>query len=115
MPSNPSTSGRRWLPQIWLELENGRLEERPLVNAKRNRAPIEGLLSGQTVTVNPVYPTVATLVHELFHRRYPHWSERYVIARTTELMRLMTEPEMLKLYREYCRRVRRCNRRVVVS
>jgi len=47
---------------------------------------------------------VDTIIHELLHRLYPHWSERYIKNRTSYLMKRMTDEEVQLLYDEYQRR-----------
>lgn len=96
----------RHLGGIWAELGRGRVEERRLVHTK-GREILDGFMNGSTVIVNPMPATLDTLIHELFHRRFPKWSESYVRARTTELMRGMTDAQQLQLWKAYQAQVKR--------
>lgn len=107
-------AGERLLAAVWEELERGRIEERRIVHDK-DRELVDGLMEGQTVTINPIPSTIDTLIHELFHRRYPHWGESYVRARTKQLTRCMTSEEELALWKAYQARVKRKKRRKVVE
>lgn len=50
------------------------------------------------ITINPAPEIVDTLVHECLHRLRPKWSERAVKARTTRLMRQLSDAEIEKLF-----------------
>jgi len=98
MPLGPSI--KRYLPEIFEELEKAPVEERPLGEAGKEK-PIRGWCDGHTIAVNPIPDVCDTIIHELFHRKYPHWSEKYVKARTTQLIRAMTHEEQKQLYAAY--------------
>lgn len=96
-------NAKRYLPLVYDELAKGRIEERPLVEHQPHRKAIRGYCTTKgIVSVNPIPDTLDTLIHELFHRRFPHWSERYVKQQTTMLIRSLSPEEQQKLYDEYC-------------
>lgn len=55
-------------------------------------------LDGGDISINPIPSLVDTAVHECLHRLHPTWSERTVQARTTKLMRRMSNAELDTLY-----------------
>jgi hypothetical protein len=65
---------------------------------------VDGETEGRSITINPVPEVVDTVIHELLHRLFPHWSERYIKNRTSYLMKRMTDEEVQLLYDEYQRR-----------
>lgn len=50
------------------------------------------------VTINPAPSIVDTAIHEMLHRMRPQWSERAVRAKTTRLIRQLSDPEIDRLY-----------------
>jgi hypothetical protein len=50
------------------------------------------------ITINPAPEIVDTLVHECLHRLRPTWSERAVKAKTTRLMKQLSDAEVEKLF-----------------
>lgn len=93
---------KRRLEEIREQLTQTKVEERPIVEHHPRAKPIRGYADGEgTVVVNPVPDTLDTLIHELFHARYPKWSERYVKAETTRLVRSLTHEEQQALYKAY--------------
>ena len=50
------------------------------------------------ITINPAVDVVDTLLHEACHRLRPAWSERAVKARTTRMMRQLSDAEIEKLF-----------------
>lgn len=50
------------------------------------------------IAISPIPSTVDTAVHECLHRLFPRWSERTVLAKTTYLLKRMTDAEMEMLY-----------------
>lgn len=94
--------GIRYLSTIYDELGKGKIEER-FIREKPRRWHMHGYFDGETCVINPASATLDTLVHELFHRRFPKWSEAYVRARTTELLAHMTPDEQQKLFDAYCK------------
>lgn len=93
---------KRFLPGVYAELTSGRIVEQPIVEHVPARKAIRGYcgVDGK-VTVNPIPDILDTLVHELFHRRFPHWSERYVKQQTTMLIRSLTPEEQTHLFEKY--------------
>lgn len=89
--------------RVWAELGAGQIREDYIIDPKEF---VYGLCEGRRITINPVLSLVETTIHELLHRLYPAWSERYVRNRTTYLMRRMTDQEIQTFYDEYRRRVR---------
>lgn len=90
------------LAVVYEEMDKGRIEERPLVEHVPHRRAIRGFCGVKGgVTVNPIPDILDTLIHELFHRRYPHWSERYVKQQTTILLRSLSPEEQQALYDHY--------------
>lgn len=60
---------------------------------------IHGVTEGDgRITINPAIDVVDTLVHECLHRLRPTWSERAVKAKTTRLMRQLSDQEIEKLF-----------------
>lgn len=57
------------------------------------------------ITINPAHQTIDTVIHEILHRLYPAWSERYVRNRTAWLRNRMSDAEVQTFYAEYQRRV----------
>ena len=55
-------------------------------------------MDGGEIAVNPLPDTINTVVHEAIHRLRPAWSERTVLARTTKLIRQLTDEELETLY-----------------
>ena len=97
-------SAKRFLGGIYDELSKGRVEERPIVEQTPHRRQIYGYCHDRTgdIAINPVPSMLDTLIHELFHRRFPHWSERYVKQQTTLLIRSLSPEEQQDLYDRYC-------------
>lgn len=55
-------------------------------------------LDDGSIAISPIPSTVDTAVHEILHRLFPRWSERTVLAKTTYLLKRMTDAEMEMLY-----------------
>jgi hypothetical protein len=90
--------------RVWAELGAGRIREGWI---KDPHSFIAGhCQSSGHITVNPAVDVVDTCLHEILHRLYPQWSERYVKRTTTYLLRRMTDAEIQMFYSEYERRVR---------
>jgi hypothetical protein len=88
------------------EMAKGRIYERPIVGSKSH---IEGLCNWESgeISVNPAPSVVDTLIHEVFHRRFPRWSENRVRHETWRVMKKMTPDDVQALHREYKRIVKR--------
>jgi hypothetical protein len=61
---------------------------------------------GGSITINPAYDVVETLIHEIVHRIRPQWTERYVRRTTTVLMRQLSDQEIVAVHEQYQRRKR---------
>lgn len=95
--------------RVWSELGAGRIVEGFIHDAKMF---VDGETSGSGhITVNPVHQTCDTVIHEILHRLYPNWSERYVRRTTTWLRRRMTDEETQTFFEEYNKRVKKKRRR----
>jgi hypothetical protein len=64
-------------------------------------AKVAGYCEGGRVTVNPIFDTVDTLIHELLHRLRPRWTERGVATRTRRLMNTLSDREVARIYELY--------------
>jgi hypothetical protein len=94
----------RLLNRVWSELGAGRIREGYVSDPHQF---IDGYIEGQDIWINPAPAVVQTLIHEILHRLYPNWTERYVAGQTTRLMRRMSDQEVQDLYEEYQKRVKR--------
>jgi hypothetical protein len=104
------------LDEVYEEINRGDIYEQPIVEQKPVRRSIYGYCHDKTgvVTINPQLSVLDTLIHELFHRRHPSWSERYVKAQTTRLIRSLTPEQQQALYDHYLRvRVRSRRKKAV--
>ena len=72
---------------------------------------LQGLACGRTIHINPLPDTLNTLIHEVLHVIRPHYSELGVRRRTKQLMRHMTEGELLVLWDIYQDRLKRERKR----
>jgi hypothetical protein len=72
---------------------------------------LQGLACGRTIHINPLPDTLDTLIHEVLHVIRPHYSELGVRRRTKQLMRHMTEGELLVLWDIYQDRLKRERKR----
>jgi hypothetical protein len=90
------------LLRVLAELGAGRIREAYIPSEASYY--VDGQTAGQAITINPVPEIVDTIIHELLHRLYPRWSEKYIKNRTTYLMKRMTDDEVRLLYEEYQRR-----------
>lgn len=87
-------------------MSRGRIYEATIVS---DDAHLEGQTDyeKQTITIDPKVSIVATLLHELLHRRYPTWSERRVTLEERRLMGTLTLQDVQTWYRRYKRAVRK--------
>lgn len=90
------------LLRVLAELGAGRIHE-AFIPSERDYY-VDGEMEGRKIVINPIPEIVDTIIHELLHRLYPRWSERYIKNRTTYLMRRMTDDEVQVLYEEYQKR-----------
>ncbi len=94
--------------RVWAELGSGRITEAFIKDAGYHT---DGYADGQgRITINPVHPTVDTIIHEILHRMHPEWSERYIRRTTTFLRKRMTDGETQAFYQEYEQRKRKRRR-----
>jgi len=95
------------LEELTHELERGRIYEATLITD--DGAHLEGMCNhdNQHITINPQVSIVATLLHELLHRRYPSWSERRVRAEEKRALRALSQQDIQAWYRRYRRAVRK--------
>lgn len=111
MPTLRASTGRRdpLLVRVCTELGRGHITEARIVDA--NYLQCDGFTAGgpgiRHITINPIHETVDTLIHELLHRLYPSWTERYVRNRTGRLRRTLTDAEIQAIYDEYSIQVKR--------
>jgi hypothetical protein len=92
------------LLRVLTELGAGRIREAFIPSEKEFF--VDGETEGRAITINPVPELVDTIIHELLHRLYPEWSERYINNRTSYLMKRMTDEEVQLVYDEYQKRKR---------
>lgn len=92
------------LLRVLTELGAGQIKEAFIPSEKEFF--VDGTTEGQAITINPVPQVVDTIIHELLHRLYPHWSERYIKNRTSYLMKRMSDEEVQLVYDEYQKRKR---------
>jgi hypothetical protein len=103
VPDMPTNEKRPLLLlRVLAELGAGQIREAFIPSEKHFF--VDGETEGQAITINPVPEVVDTIIHELLHRLYPQWSERYIKNRTSYLMKRMTDEEVQLLYEEYERR-----------
>lgn len=95
--------------EVVAELGRGHISEAYIVVDRGKGEHCHGFTdtASHHITVNIVHQTCDTVIHELLHRLYPGWSERYVRNRTAYLRNRMTDQETRALYAEYQRQVYR--------
>lgn len=93
--------------RICTELGRGHITEARMIDA--GHVQCDGYTDNHSkhITINPVHSIVDTLIHELLHRLYPQWSERYICSRTGRLMRNLSDAEFQAIYDEYQIQVKR--------
>jgi len=99
--------------ELCATLGTGDLHEHYIASANPHER-IAGLCVGRKVIVNPVYHTVDTLLHECIHRIRPHWSERSVKRKTTQVMWQLSDAEIQRVY-EVWLGARKCGRPITVT
>jgi hypothetical protein len=72
---------------------------------------LQGMACGSTVHVNPVPDTLDTLIHEVLHVIRPEFKELGVRRRTSQLMKQMSDREVLALWAIYQDRLKREKKR----
>lgn len=102
------------LDDLWAEFRRGRIVEAMLIEPGYHLHGLCDYDSG-AVLVNPQPHTVAVLLHELLHRRFPRWGEARVERETHRIVSRMTDAEIASWYRAYRRTARRLTRPVVVE
>lgn len=90
------------LLRVLAELGAGKIREAYIPSEPEHY--VDGKTEGSAITINPVPEVVDTIIHEVLHRLYPRWSERYIKNRTTYLMKRMTDEEVQLIYDEYQKR-----------
>lgn len=94
----------RLLSSVLLELQAGHITEAFLPSSSTYQFVHGELdLGSKQITINPIHMTIDTLIHELLHRLYPKWKERYVRRTTTMLRHQLSDAETQQLYDEYQR------------
>lgn len=58
-----------------------------------------------TIVINPIPEVVDTIIHEILHDLFPHYSERAILSLTGKLYRQLSEEELQTIYDEYKKRV----------
>jgi len=101
------------LAELAIELQNGKVVEARL---QGEGIHVAGLCDygSQIIYIDPRPAIVETLLHELLHRRWPHWTERRVLQEERRLLRHMTPQEVSKWFKAYtkAKRTRASVRRV---
>ncbi len=93
------------LGRVWAELGSGRITEAYLPSDKHHF--VEGIITGQHITVNPAPSVVDSAIHEILHRLHPDWNENYIRRTVTFIMRRMTDEEVQAFYQEFQKRAKK--------
>lgn len=95
------------LAALEAELAKGRIYEATLITD--DGAHLMGLCDHGTgaITIDPKVAIVSTLLHELIHRKYPHWSEKRVAQAELHTLRQLSQHDIQVWYRRYRRAVRK--------
>ena len=91
------------LDELYVELRHGRVYECSLRDAQWH---IDGMQDGRNIYIDPRPAILETLLHELTHRRCPHWGERRVLRESRRLLLSMDEKTKRRWWAAY-RRVKR--------
>ena len=95
------------IAQVEAEFKRGGIREQHLV---ADGWHLDGLCEGDAVYVDPAPNVVDTLLHELIHRRYPHWTEANVSRTASRLVGKMSHAEVRRWYRRYQRAAQKVRR-----
>jgi hypothetical protein len=88
------------MADLWEEMRKGRIVE-ATVQAFAEHVDGLAVSPADVIYINPKPAIVATLIHELLHRRWPSWSERRVDREAKRLVSNMTHSEVQKWHRAY--------------
>lgn len=102
------------LAELAAEFRKGKIVEAMLVEPHYHVHGLCDFDSG-AVVVNPQPHTVAVLLHELIHRRYPRWGEARVERETQRIVGRMSDADVAIWYRDYQRVARKFKRPVRVD
>jgi hypothetical protein len=93
------TSSER-LAELAVELQNGKVVEARL---RANGEHLDGLCDygSNLIYIDPRPAIVATLLHELIHRRWRAWGEKRVLQEERRLLAHMTPEDVSRWYRMY--------------
>lgn len=88
------------LVELTSEMERGNIAEAALHDPSFH---LDGFCdyASHRVYVNPRPAVVETLLHELTHRRWPHWSERRVLRESRRVLSTMSHADVDRWYRAY--------------
>jgi hypothetical protein len=102
------------LDDLWAEFQRGKIVEALLVEPHYH---VHGLCDYDSgaVIVNPQPHTVAVLLHELLHRRYPRWSEARVEAEALRLLGSMDDATVATWFKAYRKAAKRMKRPIQVD
>jgi hypothetical protein len=88
--------------EVIAELEAGKRIYECVIKSEGD-AWIEGVAQEGEVWVNPAPAVLEIVCHEILHRLYPSWSERTVITRSRKILRELSDSEVERLYKVYCK------------
>lgn len=93
------------------EFARGKIFEARL-NSVGKRAHLYGIYDPDRdeIVIDPRRAIVETLIHELLHRRFPHWSERRVRQTERRIMAEMALEDVWTWYRRYRRSAKKSRR-----
>jgi hypothetical protein len=101
------------LAELVIELRNGKVVEARL---RADGEHVDGYcdFGSDHIYVDPRPAIVSTLIHELLHRRWKHWSERRVRQEERRILAHMTPDEVSKWFRMYtlAKRTRKTTRKL---
>lgn len=95
------------LEEITAEFGNGKIYEATLITD--DGAHLMGLCNHENgaITIDPKVAIVSTLLHELIHRKHPHWSERRVLRAEIRALKQLSQKDIQIWYQRYRRAVRK--------
>lgn len=101
------------LAELQMELKNGRVVEARL---SADGEHIDGFCDygSDHIWIDPRPAIVSTLIHELIHRRWKHWSEARVVREERRILANMTPDDVARWFRLYTKvkRTRKRSKRV---